>query len=306
MSWFQQNRWLGTFLIVFGICLLFAGFLLFRTKSSYNQAFARFDEAVKEKSRLERLEPFPSEANYKKMQGYGAEYSAALDKLKADLKARVLPVPALAPNEFQSRLRQAMVATAERARANKVQLPANFALGFGEYTAALPSTAAAPLLGQELSQIELLLNSLLDARVDAVSALTRSPSPEEGGALATASPTSPGARKPSAAVAPGKGPKMLERSIVDLTFASAPSAARKVLNQISSSNQQFYIIRLLHVHNQKDKGPPREQPGQQSQAATTPSQPTPGKPATNVALNFIVGNEHLETSIRVELVRFTF
>jgi hypothetical protein len=305
MSWFQPNRWLGTFLIAFGVCLLIAGVFLFTARSGYNQAFARFDEAVREKSRLERLEPFPSEANYKKMQAYVAEYNAALDKLKGELKGRFLPAPALAPNEFQSRLRQAMLRTAERARANRVQFPPNFALGFDEYTAALPSTAAAPLLGQELLQVELLLNFLIDARVDSVSGFKRTPSPEERGALPTTSPTPAGGRKPPAA-APAKGSKMLERSVVDLTFASAPSATRKVLNEISSSNQQFCIIRLLHVHNQKDKGPPREQPGQQSQAATTLPQLTPGKPATNVALNFIVGNEHLETSIRLELVRFTF
>ena len=96
---------------------------------------------------------------------------------------------------------------------------------------------------------------------------------------------------------------MLERSMIDLTFASVPSAARKVLNQISSSNQQFYIIRILHVHNEKDKGPPREQ-SLQTGAAAAPA--TPAKPAANAALNFIVGNEHIETSARIELVRFTF
>src|SRR5205823_6355712 len=146
-----------------------------------------------------RQDPFPSEANYKKMQGYVAEYGAALDKLKEDLKTRVLPVPALAPNEFQSRLRQAMVMTAEKARANRVQLPANFALGFDEYTAALPSTAGAPLLGQQLAQIELLLNILLDDRVDGVSAFTRTRSQEERGASAATTPTPAAGRKPPAA-----------------------------------------------------------------------------------------------------------
>jgi hypothetical protein len=304
MSWFQQNRWLGTFLIVFGICLLIAAFFLFSTKSSYSQAFARFEEAATERGRLERQDPFPSEANYKKMQGYVAEYGVGLDKLKEDLKTRVLPVPALAPNQFQSRLRQGMVTTAERARANRVQIPANFALGFDEYTAALPSTAAAPLLGQQLSQIELLLNMLLDARVDAVSTFTRTPLREEHGAPATTIPTAAAGRKPPPAATTGA--KMLERSTIDLTFIAAPSTARKVLNQISSSNQQFCVIRILHVHNLKDKGPPRDQPGQTAQTGMAPPQTTAGKAPTNAALNFIVGNEHIETSMKVEFIRFTF
>jgi hypothetical protein len=296
MNWFKQNRWLGIFLVVFGICVLVAGYFLFSTKSGYDDALVRFNEAAAERSRLERLDPFPSEANYKKMQVHIASYAAALDKMKEELKTRVLPVPTLAPNEFQSHLRQAMLTTAEKARANRVQLPDNFALGFDEYTTRLPGTAAAPLLGQQLAQIQLLMNILVEAHVDGVSAFTRTPIPDERGSL-PATTTPGGARKTPVAT----GPKMVERTTIDLTFASLPNAARKVLNQISSANQQFYIIRILHVRNEKDKGPPRE-PAPQAGAAAA----TSGKLPTNAALSFIVGNEHIETSARIELIRFTF
>jgi hypothetical protein len=300
MNWFRQNRWLGTFLIVFGICLLVAGYFFFRTKSKYDETLTRFHEAAAEKGRLERRDPFPSEANYRKMKVYVENYGAALDKFKEELKTRVLPIPPLAPNEFQSRLRQAMLRTAEKARANKVRLPNNFALGFNEYTTGLPNTTMAPVLGQQLSQVEVLVNILVDAHVDGVTAFTRTPSPEEHGASPVTAPGPAAARKPATAAT---APKMLERSIINLTFASVPSAARKVLNQISSSNQQFYIIRILHVRNEKDKGPPREQTGQP--AAATP-QAIPAKAPANAGLSFIVGNEHIETSVRIELVRFTF
>ena len=179
MNWFQQNRWLGTFLIVFGLCFLIAAYFLFSAKSSFDEAFARFNEAAAEKSQLERRDPFPSEANYRKMKTYLEDYSAALAKQKEDLTSHVLPAPPLAPNEFQSRLRQAMLTVSEKARANKVKLPDNFALGFDEFTAGLPNTAAAPLLGQQLSQIELLMSILVDARVDGVTTLVRALLPEE-------------------------------------------------------------------------------------------------------------------------------
>jgi hypothetical protein len=85
-------------------------------------------------------------------------------------------------------------------------------------------------------------------------------------------------------------------------------AARKVLNQIASSSQQFYIVRTLYVRNEKDKGPPREGASAEAAAAATPSgfaapSPTPGGGGP---LKFIVGNEHVQTSIRVEMLRFTF
>jgi hypothetical protein len=304
MNWYRQNRWLGTFLIVFGISTLLAVYFLFSAKSNSDEALARFNEAAAERGRLERLDPFPSEANYKKMKVHLENYSAALDKLKEELKTRVLPVPTLAPNEFQSRLRQAMVAISDKARANRVKLPDNFALGFDEFTAALPNTASAPLLGQQLAQIELVLNILIDAHVDGITALVRAPLSEERGAASTTPTPAPGpGRKPAGPTA--TGPKVLERGQIDLSFNSAPSVARKVLNQIGSSNVQFYITRTLHVHNEKEKGPAREQPT--AAGAAAPAQSTAAaKTPSNAAISFIVGNEHLETSARIELVRFTF
>lgn len=291
MNWFQQNRWLGTFLIIVGVCTLAAGYFLFHAKSGSEEALTQFNEAAAERSRLERLDPYPKEANVVEMKKHLQNYAQSLDKLKGDLKTRMLPAPPLAPNEFQSRLRQAMTAVADKARTNRVKLPENFALGFDEFTAALPSTAAAPLLGQELAQVELLLNMIIEARVDGITALVRAPLPEERG--------------PATIPTPAAGTKMLERGILDVTFDSTPSAARKILNQLASSNQQFYITRTVHIKNEKDKGPARELPAAGA-SATPVAAATPGKPVPGAALSFIVGNEHIETSARIELVRFTF
>jgi hypothetical protein len=149
----------------------------------------------------------------------------------------------------------------------------------------------------------MLINILLDAKVDSVTSFHRAPLPEERapGPSPSATPTRvPGQRT---AAAKTITPSLLERNVVDLTFKAAPAAARKVLNEISSSNEQFYIIRTLYVHNEKDKGPPREK--------TAEVTPPPGVPAVpnqpgNAPLNFIVGNEHIEVSARIEMLRFTF
>lgn len=305
MNWFQQNRWLGRFLIGFGVCTVAALYFLYSAKSSSNEALARFSDAAAERHRLESLDPFPNEANYKVVNTYLESYSAALETLKKNLKDRVPSAPPLLPNEFQAHLRQSMLAIAEKARDNRVKLPENFALGFEEYTAALPNTVAAPLLGQQLSQVELLLNMLIEARVDGVTALVRTPLPEERGATPAATPVAAGPRKPGAPASTPAGPKMLERSPIDITFASTPSAARKVLNQIGSSSKQFYVIRTLYVRNEKDKGPAREQPAQSQAGVAAIATPAPAKPPSNTAISFIVGNEHIETSARIELIRFT-
>ena len=307
MKWFQQNRWLGMFLIAVGICVLFAGILLYSTRSRWSDARQAFDKAAAERSRLQRLDPFPNDANYGKLKVHLENYGTALDKFKEELKKEVAPAPPLAPNEFQSRLRQTVIATLNRARANNVKLPDKFQLGFDEFTTALPKTAVAPLLGQELSQIQMLMNILLDARVDGVTSLRRAPLPEEGAASRTPvpKPTPAPARKGSAPrgqksakpAEPGAAAStanLVERNVVDLTFKAAPAAARKVLNEIANSTGQFFIIRTLYVHDETDKGPAREKAVE-------------AKPSgTETALNFIVGNEHIEVSARIEMLRFTF
>ena len=301
MKWFQQNRALGVLLVVSGICILFGAGLLYWRRSVWSEAKQTFDQATAERTRLQSLDPFPNDANYRKLQGYLERYNAALDKFKDELKAEVAPAPPLAPNEFQSRLRQATLATEERARTNNVKLPDRFQLGFDEFARIMPSTALAALLGQELSQVQMLTNILLDAKVDSITSFRRRPLPEERGASPTATP-SPGQRV-AVTAKPGGTPKLIERNVVEISFKAAPGVARRVLNEITSSTGQFFIIRTLYVHNEKDKGPPHERTATPTPAPSP--QASPGQQGAG-ALNFIVGNEHIEVSATIEMLRFTF
>ncbi len=301
MTWFRENRFLGTFLIGFAVCVIAVVWFFVSAKSDWDEASERFNNASTELSRLERLTPYPSADNLRKMKAHAEDYASALAKLKDELKMRIAPAAPMAPNEFQSHLRVAMNSVADKARANKVKLPDKFYLGFDEFASALPNESTAPLLGQELVQIEWLLNGLLDARVEALSVFRRSPLPEERGTAAVL-PTA--GAKPNAAAT--TAPKLFERNVVELTFVSTPGAARKVINQIAGANQEFCIIRVLHVRNEKDKGPARETGGETSTAPSIPA-PSPAAKATPAAsLNFIVGNEKIETTAKIEIVRFTF
>ena len=299
MSWLQQNKFLGSFLIAVGAATLLAIVLLLYARSAFNSANEQLNETMTELNRLQSLNPFPNEANFQMMKTQTAEYGVALAKMKEELKTHVLPVTPMQPNEFQARLRETVTKAAEKARANKVRLPEIFFLGFDEFTTALPSNEAAPLLGQQLAQVELIADILIDARIDAITAFKRGPLPEEHAASATPTPI-PSRGRGSASAA--SGPKLVERSTIDVTFVSSPSAARRVINQIASATQQFYVIRTLHVVNEKEKGPPRAQTSAQGTSAD--SAPLGAKP--NTALNFIVGNEHIQTSANIELVRFTY
>ncbi|PYL33521.1 MAG: hypothetical protein DMF38_11375 [Verrucomicrobia bacterium] len=297
--WFQQNRALGTLLIVFGIGALFAGTLLYWRWATWSDARQTFDQAAAERTRLQQLDPFPNDANYRKSQGYLDRYSTALNKFKDELKNGVVPAPPLAPNEFQSRLRLATVATVNRAQTNNVKLPDKFELGFDEFATGLPDTTVAPLLGQELSQVQMLMNILLDAKVDSVISLHRAPLPEERKSLSTRTPSPAAGRTATKTGTPP--PTALQRNVVDVTFKATPAAARKVLNEIANSSGQFFIIRTLYVHNEKDKGPPRQRTEPTPPQAPQTTSPQPGAAAP---LSFIVGNEHIEVSATIEMLRF--
>jgi hypothetical protein len=305
MKWFQQNRAFGILVIGFAICALLVGALFYWRSSAWTEARQTFDQVAAERNRLRQLDPFPNDANYRKLQGYLDSYSAALNKFKEQLKSEVAPAPPLAPNEFQSRLRLLVIAALDRARANNVKLPDRFQLGFDEFAKTMPDTAVTPLLGQELSQIQMLINILLDAKVDSVTSFRRAPLPQEHGASPTPTPSpAPGRRIATAKPGSTPAPTLVQRNIVDVTFKAAPGAARKVLNEIDASTRQFFIIRTLYVHNEKDKGPAREKG---ASPTPTPVAQASVAPATAAAgLNFIVGNEHIEVSATIEMLRFTF
>src|SRR5438552_16996157 len=194
MSWFRENPfWSAVIASARGALRLGAG-LVWWTKGSYEDAMAKYRESAAEQPRLESGNPYPSSANVGKMKTYLDNYKATLAKLKAELKTRMLTEAPLAPNEFQTRLRQAIIHTAENARNNRVKLPANFFLGFDEFVSSLPSAEEAPALGQELSQVQLLLNTIIEARVDAITAFHRIPHPgmtPAAGPVSAATPRAP-------------------------------------------------------------------------------------------------------------------
>src|SRR5262245_11752262 len=168
MKWFQHNLALATLLVVSAICILLGAALLYWRWSVWTDAKQAFDQATAERNRLQGLNPFPDDANYRKLQGYLERYNTALDKFKDDLKAAVAPDPPLAPNEFQSGLRQATLAAQDRALTNNVKFPDNFQLRLGECPWCMLSTTVATRIRQQLILVQMLINILLDAKADSI------------------------------------------------------------------------------------------------------------------------------------------
>lgn len=300
MNWFHQNRFLGTYLAALVFATLLSGYFLCHEKSTAEEQKERLDVAINELNRLRASAPFPNEENLRRTREQADGYRTSLQALEDELKNRMFPVAPLQPNEFQAQLRQAVLSVSERARASKVQLPENFNLGFDEYATSLPNSVAAPRLGRQLQAIEWLANRMIEAHVDSLNSLTRSALPEEKAAATPAPPPGQG-RGRTAPKAAEEEARIVDSTFVSLVFTGSPAAARKVLNQVTSAQEQFYIIRTLQVKNPAGKGPARGEVAVPGVAAVPPGA---AAKAPGSAIAFIIGNEHLGVAARIEIVRF--
>lgn len=306
MSWFRQNRFLGSFLIVFGVLSILALYFLFHEKGLADEGQARLESTATDLNRLRAIKPFPNETNLRKTREQVERYRDSLAALESELKTRTLPAVPIQPNEFQAQLRQTVNSLVERAASNKVKLPDHFYLGFDEYATSLPNSLAAPLLGQELQAIAIVADLIVDAHVDALTSLTRTPLPEENPAATPAPEKERGRSRGRGKTAEPKGKEaaaaVIASHAVEIGFSASPTAARKVLNGIATAKDQLFVIRTLNVKNQVDKGPPR---GSTSGTAAPPT-PTPatspsGTPAA-AGISFIVGTEHLDVQMKIEII----
>jgi len=101
MNWYRENRWLGNFLIAFGLALLIGLWSLFHARGAFADAMTEFNAAATERSRLEHLNPFPNEENFKKTQAALEDYGTGLNKLKEQLRAQVLAASPMQPMNFK-------------------------------------------------------------------------------------------------------------------------------------------------------------------------------------------------------------
>ena len=66
MNWFQQNRFLGSFLVALALGTLLGSYLLIREKGAAEDSQARLEAMMSELTRLRGTSPFPNGENLQK------------------------------------------------------------------------------------------------------------------------------------------------------------------------------------------------------------------------------------------------
>jgi hypothetical protein len=332
MNWIRENKFLTGFLAVMIVALAALGYLLWSGYSAYDEVSTKFDAQAKEYNRLRTLQPYPNGVNLAKFDEQKKQIVAAVEALRTELASLAIPLEPMEPQEFQNKLNAAVLAIREKAAKSNppIHLPSEkFYLGLDEYQTTLPrDKAAAAALWRQLRAIEIVMNQLLDAKVQDITSLKRPKLAEESSP--SAAPPPKGARGAQPATAP-----LVTKQPIELAFVAEQPSVPRLLNGLTSTKKQFFIIRLLQIRNQAEKGPPRAgatpegtpapeaapaapatepaAPGAPPAAPAAPAEAAPpAAPATVPApaavgeprSKYVLGTEKVIVTMRVEIVDF--
>ncbi|MHA3773580.1 Amuc_1100 family pilus-like protein [Verrucomicrobiota bacterium sgz303538] len=311
MSWIKENKFLAGFAAATAVGAGALGFLTLQAKGRYDEATSTFEQESQELSTLQSAKPFPSADNVKKVEEQRKQHQQIMNELQQTVAKSQLPLEQISPQQFQDRLRQTVDNVVKRAAENKVTLPEKFSFGLERYLAEPPRPEAAPELGRQLKAMDLAVGIMIANRVSEIHDFKRDEVPEER----------PGHDSESAPTKGGK-PAKAEKDLVkklpfEVGFTSNQPSFLAVLNGIVSAKEQFFIPRVVTVKNEKEQGPPRvvqgaSGPTPQPSGPATPDQPaTPTNPATpnpgapQSAITYIVGEEKIDVTMRIDIVDFS-
>jgi hypothetical protein len=280
MNWIRENKFLAGFFGVVIAAAVAVGVLIFLAVGHYGEVDEAYTTQSVELQRLRGLTPFPDEANLKKFQGQGKVLGDAISGIETTLTAVQMPLEPTTPQEFQDKLRNSINSLTARATEYGVALPKDkaFALGFDRYQADLPNKDAAAPLARQLAAIELLINTLISAKVDSINAVDRAPLPEE------------------------KNEKPVKSLVIkhpfSVSFVAEQSRFRKLTNDIVTAKKQLYVIRAIRIKNQAEKAPSKTVAG-----AATDSVPA-ATDAKAKSLTYLFGAEKLAVDMNIDIVNF--
>ena len=202
MNWARNNRFLASFLAVVIVVGAVLSYLLYSSYGHYADVSTQYDSQVAELKRLQGLPTYPNEANLKKYADVEKDYQQKVAELQSKMAA-LEPAPAeppLTPLQFQDRLRKVVEETVQHAQAGGVGLPDGFYLGFEQYRGTPPDATATSLLNIQLTELQNLVDLIIQQHVEKITAMKRALLPQEAGSSAAA-PTParrPGTPEPAA------------------------------------------------------------------------------------------------------------
>ncbi len=261
-EWIKNNKFEALLLLV--VVLAGLGAYVFGSGKgrAYTEAKASFDEHAASVTRLKGKKPYP---NPEKAAEYEEQVNAeeeVVKKLEEKMGSfRPESFEQIPPARFIENLNAARAEVARALEARSVEYPEDkFYLGFESYTGTPPGEAATAYLNYQLTALKSLFETVAAARPSALVNVHRPKLPvEEGNLMDAAEEPAKGrggrtVRKPKAATAP------YYRLPVEVTFRSTEPAARKILSDLASHKEHYFVVRSIRIQNEeRDNAPEKDE-----------------------------------------------
>lgn len=316
MDWIRENKPLAAILGVIIAGSLALGYLLFDAWSTYDGAKEGYLGLGGQVAALEGARLAPTEANLKTKQAQVEEYGKVVTTLGKTLLILQPEIKPINDIEFQDKLKAKISEVRKTSAQSRMQIPADFAFGFDEYTSSLPvSTAAATELSGYLDAMDELTKLFMKCSVKAVDELERSKLPVEAQA-AQAQQGANNAGRQGQTTAP-----IIEKRQVSVVLTLDQGALQLLVSGLATPSEMPYFtnLRLLRIENQRQEGPLRSEvrlptaslknsavanqnESKKEEAASDEIKPPPPAPPDTVA---VFGQELLKVRLEIDLVKFT-
>lgn len=324
MNWIRENKFLTGYLVVLIIGVIVLAILLFTSWSKNSTNSAQYNHQVAELHRLQGLAPYPDQKNLTALKTQKSDYIQQVEQLQTKLEGMQAPVEKTSPEEFQSKLHEAVLDIRQKAGQNGVKLDDKFYLGFDLYRNELPSESQAAGLARELDAIHFVVSDMVGNKIVELKSVSRLPQ-----SSLTTSPSK--TRRPrlrsGRSAHSAKTESMQHRSFV-VNFTTDQPQFRKVLNDISTASKRFYVIRNIKALNEKQEPPsrsdgsaftpssgsgstdpaPAQQPAAPTTAAATSGQGSSAQSAAKKPpvedLHPVLGTEKLNVTMQIDIFNF--
>jgi hypothetical protein len=316
MDWIRENKPLAAILGVILVGTLALGYLLFDAWSVYTETKEGYQSLGSQMAALKNEPLAPTDANLKSKQDAVKEYATLVNRLGSALLILQKPVEPIKEIEFQAKLKAKISETRTLATQAKLQLPADFAFGFEEYTGKLPvSAAAATELSGYLDVLNELVKVVRESGVQSLDLLQRSKLPIE-----TQAPTAPQPNNNMGKQAQAPAGITEKRQIVMiLTLDQGP--LQLLVSRLTNPSDMPYFttVRLLRIENEVQDGPlvsavriptvdknkliNGDQANQVKKEEVPSDEIRPPDPEPVDAVQ-VFGNERLRVRVEIDLVRF--
>ena len=285
MNWFKANPFLGGLTILTTLAAAAGLYFVAGQHAAFIEQSDAYANNVSTLNNLQSAKPFPDDANLQAAQAEDKRAAEVFSGLASAVAGQSAPRDnSLSPQQFQDKLSEAASDALAKAQAGGIALPEDFYLGFAQYKTQPPTAAAAPALGQQLASISNVVRLLLESRVTEITAITRTPLPEEDES-----------KEDQARNEAGKLPELLLAAF-DVEFVAEQANFRQALNSIVNA-RPMVLVRLVSVANSNPVAPSKENPLENAEEPTdadAPDQPPP--------IPVLFGQENLTIKLRLASV----